>query len=1636
MTNKNKKNFFKSFLATTSAFAVITGASNSAMGAAAQYTTNDGGPSRIADGLSTTNANDLITPWAADDSFFWSHVQNLRLGTGANIATVATLDLNSQVGINIEVRNDSSIASLVDSTAVLHLKQTANLVINDNFTLTLGGNAGLLADGVTAQAAGDFSGLGDVTLGSGGGGSVLTINSNATFGGTIDSDANDDGVININAGKTVTFNSIVGGGQEIAEINLVGANSVVVFNKDVKALTILTKDAAAEIRVANKTITGNVDSDGNGGILQFTVGAGGVTGTIGAANALTEVEFNAGGNAIALGGNAKATDFTFGADGDTVTAGGTITGNVDFAQKASTLIANGGLITGDVDNTGGNAVRGTLRFTAAGGVTGTIGATNPLTLVEASGNGVVALHSGESKATTFKTSNAGAVIEVAAGGVGTLTGNIDATAAGGTLRFLGAGQVTGTIGANNALTLVEARGNGAVVQLDDTIDTATLNIKNGATVQAADNSAAAIAAINIGEVGGAGTLVIDAGGGDYDLLNGTAITFAHADSKLKLTNTTNAGNRIVTLHNDLAPGGGNDLVGSLEINSAGTKTLTVTENAAETIGDDNTHRLNKLVVSGDQNAIINPDIFAKTITVSSTANVTFGGAIDGDANANSAINFTAAGNTAFDNDVTATTLAFADNARIVTVADGKVLTVNTITSGAGNGSQLTLAGDTNIALGGAQTVAVDLITAAANGNTVNLGAGAYTVPDIQLIHAGGTLKLANGFELTGGMNVAAGNAATVTFLGNGKVTGALGGAGNPVGAVTVAGNSTLQLGGNVNATSLDGNVANAQNVKFINAGNITVAGPVGNIQAFDQIEFNGGGRVTFGANDLTAGQKLHFTADTEVVTNGYDLAATDITNANGVNGSKLTVNVDQAITGDIGTSAVQPFGTLHVVGNKTVTLNTANFFAGVTGANADVIFNNGAGSSVSFLGGVANINNANFVQDGTVLGEVHTGTIDVQAGRTATFEGTVFEGGVNGMKMHANNAQADFTARVVLNMPILANVAGNGIINFNGGVDLQSKIGTGLLKVASVTIGGDSTINANIHSGAINVGNHEVTLVNDKTFDGTTTFNGTTITLGGNDLTMTGGNVTFTGESTIKTTVNGKNLGNLVASGAGSNILLAAGAANKIKVEVTEGALAPDGTTIVLIRKDAGGTLNLDINRITVTKAGIFSSWEDTVTDEGLILTQNLQVEKETNRIAQEQGTSDVVTTAFASAFEKAEPGTQGFDVLSQVSLITEEEKLNDAQARIANTTANEVSAVNLNTINVVTDTISARIADVTSFVSPIVSTPVISSPVSTSPATAPTTGRGTSPVKTGVGKNIKVSSENNYISGIASGDDHTRFGAWATPFYSKSTQKKRSGTSGFKADSYGGTFGVDTKANDNMVIGLAFSAMNTDIKHKDFKSGDKTKVTSFLVSAYATHQFTNNWFGQSVFSMGSSSVNNKENRRISNTQLAIAEGKYNSMMFAAEVLGGYNHVVNSKFVVTPMFGLNYNRINDGGYTESGSNAGPQLMEVTKRASQKLDVVGGIRLTAMPFMTNGVEITPEAHAFVRHDVIGKGAKVNAKIPGLNLPSEKAKLQKTFYNVGASLNAAYGAMDYGVSADANFANKYVGVQGSVKVRVNF
>ena len=87
---------------------------------------------------------------------------------------------------------------------------------------------------------------------------------------------------------------------------------------------------------------------------------------------------------------------------------------------------------------------------------------------------------------------------------------------------------------------------------------------------------------------------------------------------------------------------------------------------------------------------------------------------------------------------------------------------------------------------------------------------------------------------------------------------------------------------------------------------------------------------------------------------------------------------------------------------------------------------------------------------------------------------------------------------------------------------------------------------------------------------------------------------------------------------------------------------------------------------------------------------------------------------------------------------------------------------------------------------------------------------------------------------------------------------------------------------------------------------------------------------------------------------------------------------------------------------------------------------------------NGINVTPEIHGFVRHDLIGKDSRTTAKISGManSLTPKSAKAIKTTFNVGLGVNAVSGMYEYGAGYDLFAANKTIGHQGTLKVRVNF
>lgn len=1624
-----------------------------------------------------------------------------------------TLNLNANLTGNVDFNNQAGTLNLYDGGTITgQVDSVANgvggtLVFVGAGTVTqaIGANNGLTlinANGAGAVNLGHGNAVTATLIKVSDAGAVVTaggvvtadikfmaggtFNLNNHLTGSIDFN-NQAGTVNVDTGKTITgavdsiavgtggslifagngtVTGAIGGTNALTLVKLTGVNGKAVeFQGAVKATTLqLTAGADAQLK------------------------AGGTISTLTIGNANSNVEIGHGGGAATLtfDGNVQAIDLT----GDNH--------NITFAHNDSVLQfkAEGGkqvvvtldavldpgapnkgklVLFADGDDAALAPTSSSLRITGAGGALGVAGG-NLFQKVTVSGDKIVT--SEVPINTTELNIAAGSRLNYAPGAAVSLEGVTFADAAS-TLSLVGRSANTtftlnghvdpggvgkGIVILDSSATHVTLTGNGGVKTLGtnpnkivelraiganntvtaniDLTNVNAVNVKNGGTLASQTKTLFDVAAVTIGEAGGAGTLIADSEGqANINVLNGKTITFAHNDSLLKLTNTTNGNHAIFTLKGSLVPGGApDDLKGKLEIDatSAHGKTITVTKQVGQTIGTDNTHRLASLLISGDQNVTIDTAVFAKKVEVTNTATVNFNQVMN--LGANSTLKFTAAGNTQTAA-ITVTNIDFNNINRNFSVKHGFNVNVETVTNGAN--SSLTFIGGGTLNLGGARTVDLGSIIAGDNGKIVTLTQGAYT-GNVQVIDALGQVRLSDGFILNGGFNVAGGNAGTVKFLGNATVNGVLGGAGNALGAITVAGASTLQLKGSVNLVSLDGVAGNAQTLKFINNGNIAVTGGVGLLQPFNVVEFNGAHQVKFQTAGAIGSPTLHFTANADVVTDNFDLAATNITQA-GAGAAKLTVNVNQTLTGN--TAA---FGTLHVDGNKNIDINTANFSANITTEDNDEVtinFNtNGiAAGSVGTAG--EKVHEINFNK--TVgVGAVHAAAIKVNANGVVAFGGAVDAGS---FKFYDNAAEASFGA-INLDVQLDANAPGNGIANFDQTI-ISEDVGTDGARLAEANFAAsESHVGANIYANAIDLED-----AGTITLDGASTFTGVTTTginsilnLTEHDITFKGGAVTLGNGTTIKTTVNGGNLGNFVA-GAGSNITLN----NRLNIEVTlAGALPANHQRVTLIKKDGGATV-LDLNNITVTKnGGAFTSWRTELVNGELILTNESKVAEVISAAAVDEGLRDVVTEDIAQAFEDFTPGTEGESVVTLFnSFMTadgtpDEKVISDGVARLSNTTANEVVNASMEQLAMTSNVLTDRLLDITS--TTLVSLPIQVAPVSVTPTGgstigAPTTGgqqstggpaavKGTSPQQGQQNKATRVTSSAEAV-GIAAGDDQDRYGAWMAPFYSRNTQKKRSSSSGYRLDTYGGTFGFDTKASDELLIGLAFTAANSDIKHKDFKSGDKTRLGSMLFSAYSNYQFGNNWFTQGVLSVGNSNIKNRENRRISTTAYGIAEAQYSSMTFAGELIAGYNYLMKDSVIITPTFGIGYSRVNDSSYKETG-NVGAQLLNVTKKASQKFDLVAGLRVTGMPFVVGEMSLSPDLHASVRHDVIGKGAKVDATIPGLRTLSEKAKLQKTYFNLGAGLRATYGSMDYGAGVDTTLAKKYVGVTGTVNVRVNF
>ena len=1179
------------------------------------------------------------------------------------------------------------------------------------------------------------------------------------------------------------------------------------------------------------------------------------------------------------------------------------------------------------------------------------------------------------------------------------------------------------IDGGNTIDTVQASGKTVIAANIDLSGTKTLKADSGANLNVLTNTAFDVPVINIGEIAGAATVTMDTQkAAAIDMLDAKIINFEHADSLLKITNSDAAGaDSKITLKGSLTPHASlvaaADGQGKVEINATG-KGITINSNGVETIGTASTKRFQSLTISGTKDITINPSIFAKDVIISSTGDTKLNKV---DCGLDSSITFAADGNLTIGAEAAAIDLDFANHKSTLTIAPAADLEFNTISNGAN--AEILFAGSGGLILNGAKTVVLKKISAlnAANAQVAFAG-GTYTVPEIQVLNAdaGSKLTLDDGFNITGGFNLTGGLAGNVTFAGNAVIGGRLGtynatpANNRPLGAVTVDGaNKTLEVKNGVNVASLDATTA-TNKLRFSNVGDVEVRGTVGTNAAFNVIEFNTDHKVDFKDALSTNGKTLDFIKGAEVVTTGYDLADTTITNTGGKADASLTVDKTQNITGDVAN-----FGPLKVKGDNIVNINSGlnQFSASIAPLiNNQVTINVNSGNfNVPYIGtSTEKAKKVVFNVSGTVGEATHANEIVVNAAGVITTFYNVLD--VKTMNFTDATSEAKFYDLDVNAALKSTGGSGNGIVTLHDS-NIKTDIGSSSVRLSKVTLENYRTnqisqINGDIHADNIEiVKGSTFQLMKEVTFDGASTIDTAKISLGSNDIKFINGETKFTGATTLVTTINGAELGNLVV---GANGIIST--TGKINVEINPSSVIPaNGQQVKLIRND-GGRLNLTEADVSVTKnGGRFESWQDSIVNGELYLTNNSQVaavmQNAVNLVGDEA--KELMTPEIYGAYNNLEAGSQAAKAFGEFNITAYADAKEDAIAlvdgieRLTYTNGSQITAVGFNNMASAGAQINSRLTDVSSL------------------SIVPNTNNSFSTVK----------QTSSISSGISAGENFDRYGIWVSPFYSSATQKKKARSAGFKADTYGGTFGFDTKANDDMLVGLAVTAMHTDIKHKDFKSGDKTKIETMLFSAYTNYQFGNNWFGQGVFSVGTSHVDGKENRRLG-ASTYLASSKYNSMTFATDIAAGYNHFVNDQLIVTPTLGFGYSRINDTSFKEQGASNQHQLNDITKGAAQKFDIVAGLRVSGLPFMVGKLAISPELHGSVRHDLIGKAAKVNAKLAGRADIDTNVKPERTNYNVGASLKTSYGMMEYGVSADASFAKKYRGVNGSINLRVNF
>ncbi|WP_425361350.1 autotransporter domain-containing protein [Candidatus Tisiphia endosymbiont of Ceraclea dissimilis] len=1253
-----------------------------------------------------------------------------------------------------------------------------------------------------------------------------------------------------------------------------------------------------------------------------------------------------------------------------------------------------------------------------------------------------------------------------------------------------AGQLLTRLDVRGQVTIAGHAANGLDLQ-----HVPELNVIKGAVFTDNGATSAAIPIINIGfgdataatadlQAPGEATYVLDAIHGDFDILAnvGDRINFSAPNARLILRNSDNAP-KAIALANTLDPGpiaGGNGIVELDSVN--GGVTLEITKAGVQSLGT-NTQELKEVKFSGRGDFNIAPTIYAhdiildvtSTITTNNivghvnftktailnipggnniTGNVTFNAAGRLEGNVTGKVTFAAAGGTVTGTAGRVTVNAGAagtvngeigkvdfngDNGQLIANGDirgdvdfdnhkGTVtLTDNkTIVGTIQNGKDATV----EFIRDGAVTNVIEKLKLlkAGNGN-VTLGAGKHTIEEIQG-NGTQTLTFADKFNSTGAINKTGGAAVNLIFEGSSIIGGVVGSDKYPVGNIQIKA-GTVAFGDSINSKE---RIEIAKGATTVISKNFTVK----SIKGEGTVRFNNlqelilnipieTGTIEIAGDNIQATKKIStgnvlFSNSKEaILTLKEESIISNIeTTGNGIHSLALNANLTIK-AGNVGSESNR-LKEIKLLGNHTISIIGNSLYSNISTANKDsgiVMFNSDDSVAHGNLGtNEFRLSDVTFDSDSTAGGDVYSKKITIKDKKTATFAGTEKRTiDVPGVP----RLLKDFAYSTKIGSEEI-NAEGSSKIQFKSGALVEAPINGGeviladnvwfkekVTSAAPVTFAADkyAILEKDVKFASIAANQAKIIMLGEKqTITGDLTAKDLTMDLGTSQVEY-GNTAKLTGELKLRSFYDPSKLagGNIKIQ---SNGKLDLSQLDKLVVTIagqTDISEIPDETEYVLISSVDANGISLDPSKVDlkIYEQSSFVSW--TIDPSNLTLHAKdihkqvikkdvIELDKESAKTQDPDAASRLSDRAalLKQLNNVTDKDSDAFKYLGEIGLM---DKDNRALAM------DKLLPGNTNPISMeLAFMVSEAISQVAS----------------------------------------QIASRSVNIMPVASGDDDkVTYGVWGSPFYAVGHQEMRKGISGYRSKSVGGIFGFDGLINDDLLVGVAYSKIDTKMSHKDMKFGDKTNGITNLFSLYGSYKFPSNFFAEAVASYGITDIKNAEGRLVLDDNKKVATGtavaKYKSTSYSGQLLTGYNYQPYEKLTITPTIGLRYSQFMDDGHVQSGTAW--QNLTVKKTSYNKFEGILGLR-TAANIQLDQLLLIPELHGYVNYDFKGKSPKIDARLGGVNepLPTKSVKPAKVSFTVGTGLTVKSNMMEYGVTYNAHIADKYIGHQGSLKVKVNF